>query len=166
MLLSLIHFERFPFPSYQVQITLPRDQHNPQPDVVQDCLHHSNIIYDDDCAYPRLRVESSDYQLNEMGASQTICTDDSWDDHSLRFSYRGDSRSPSLRSRRLNIPHSQNSSARGTPASSAPSTPKMLRSPRIHPVEIRKGPRESTLHLNPPLKETLKRTASDRKSVV
>lgn len=144
----------------QVQITLPRDQHNPQPDVVQDCLHHSNIIYDDDCAYPRLRVESSDYQLNEMCASQTICTDDSWDDHSLRFSYRGDSRSPSLRSRGLNIPHSQNSSARGTPASSAPSTPKMLRSPRIHPVEIRKEARESTLRLNPPLKETLKRTAS------
>ena len=110
-----------------MQITLPRDPHNPPADVVRDCFHHSNIVYEEDCAQARQFVTMTR------------------DDHSLRFSYRDDSRSPSLSSRELNIPYSQNSSARGTPASSAPSTPKMLRSPWIHRVEIRKAPKESTL---------------------
>lgn len=144
----------------QVQITLPRDPQNPPPDVVRDCPHHSNVVYEDDSPYPSLNIESVDYQLNEMSGSQTIEMNDSWDYHSMRVSYRADSRSPSLRSHGMNLAPSHNSSVQASPASSAHSSPKILRSPRIFPLQTRQAPRESTPRQDYPLKETLKRTAS------
>ena len=128
------------------------------PDVILDCTHHSNLLYDDEKAYPRVTVEPSDYQLNDLSGSQTIEMRESMDELSTGMSYRSGSRSPSLRSYGIAVSQSQNPSVRGSQitVNSAQSTPKMFRLPRIAPVG---RPHESRpCHI--PMKETLKRTAS------
>lgn len=129
------------------------------PDVVLDCTHRSNLLYDDERAYPRVTVEPSDYQLNDLSGSQTIEMRESMDELSTGMSYRSGSRSPSLRSYGIAITQSQNPSVRGSQGTvnSAQSTPKMLRLPRILPVG---GPRDGRPCHSIPMKETLKRTAS------
>lgn len=118
------------------------------PDVVLDCHHHNNQVYDEKRAPPRVTVEPSDYQLNDLSGSQTIEIHESTHELATGLpSYRSGSRSPSLRSH--TAAQSQNPSLRGSQVTmnSAQSTPKMLRLARIRPVNI-------------PTKETLKRTAS------
>ena len=136
-----------------------REVRTTPPDVVLDCQHHRNIVYDDERAQPRVTVEPSDYQLNHLSGSQRIEVHESMDELSTGMSYRSASRSPSLRSHGIAVTRSQNPSVRGSQATvnSAQSTPKMLRLPRILPIG---GSRDSMPRNNIPTKETLKRTAS------
>lgn len=143
-------------------MTLPRDVQHSRPDLVRDCPHHSNMVYDDAPDYPRLTVEPIDYQLNEMSGSQTIEMHESMDELDTCISHRSGSRSPSLRSHGITMTQSQNPSVRGSrgTVNSAQSTPKILRLPRIRPIGTSKKASESNPRYNTPVKETLKRTAS------
>ena len=129
------------------------------PDVVLDCHHHSNIVYDDDQAHGAITFESqSDYQLADLYESQSIEIEDSTEELPKVLSHMPGSRSPSLLSQGT---PSRNASVRSSRASakSVQSTPKMLRLPHIHalrPVRVFKTSPENLPHN----KETLKRTAS------
>ena len=135
-----------------------------QPDLVLDCHHHSNMVYDDDQDDPTMPVETSDYQLIDLNDSQTIEVRNSMDQLSTGWVYPSGSRSPSLRSHGIAVCQSLNPSMRGShiAVNSAQSTPK-LRLPRVcafHQANAFNGSRGSMPVKCSPTKETLKRTAS------
>lgn len=135
-----------------------------QPDLVLDCHHHSNMVYDDDQDDPTMPVETCDYQLIDLNDSQTTEVRNSMDQLSTGWVYPSGSRSPSLRSHGIAVCQSLNPSMRGShiAVNSAQSTPK-LRLPRVcafHQANAFNGSRGSMPVKCSPTKETLKRTAS------